>query len=83
MRKLTLTATVANGSGDTVWGCEETSWKATGDQVTFTANEPGTYRIHAANNGTESVFILTVTAAATPEPTATPAPAPESQAEST
>ena len=79
----TLTATVANGSGDTVWGCEETSWKATGDQVTFTANEPGTYRIHAANNGTESVFILTVTAAATPEPTATPAPAPESQAEST
>lgn len=78
----TLTATVANGSGDTVWGCEETSWKATGDQVTFTANEPGTYRIHAANNGTESVFILTVTAAATPEPTATPAPAPESQAES-
>lgn len=78
----TLTATVANGSGDTVWGCEETSWKATGDQVTFTANEPGTYRIHAANNGTESVFILTVTAAATPEPTATPAPVPESQAES-
>ena len=78
----TLTATVANGSGDTVWGCEETSWKATGDQVTFTANEPGTYRIHAANNGTESVFILTVTAAATPEPTATLAPAPESQAES-
>ena len=79
----TLTATVANGSGDTVWGCEETSWKATGDQVTFTANEPGTYRIHAANNGTESVFILTVTAAATPEPTATPAPASESQTEST
>ena len=70
----TLTATVANGSGDIVWGCEETSWRATGEQVTFTANEPGTYRIHAANNGADSVFILTVSAAATPEPTAAPEP---------
>ena len=70
----TLTATVENGSGDTVWGCEETSWRATGTQVTFTANEPGTYHIHAANNGVDSVFILTVSAAATPEPTAVPEP---------
>lgn len=70
----TLTATVANGSGDTVWGCEETSWRATGEQVTFTANEPGTYRIHAANNGADSVFIVTVNAAATPVPTAAPEP---------
>ena len=34
----TLTATVTNGNGDTVWGCEETSWRMTGNQVTFTAN---------------------------------------------
>ena len=44
--------------------------------MTFTANEPGTYRIHAANNGADSVFVLTVSAAATPEPTAVPTPAP-------
>ena len=46
-------------------------------QVTFTANEPGTYHIHAANNGADSVFVLTVSAAATPEPTAVPTPMPE------
>ena len=73
----TLTATVENGSGDTLWGCEETSWRTTGTQVTFTANEPGTYHIHAANNGADSVFVLTVSAAATPEPTAAPTPMPE------
>lgn len=74
----TLTATVENGSGDTLWGCEETSWRTTGTQVTFTANEPGTYHIHAVNNGADSVFVLTVSAAATPEPTAVPTPMPES-----
>ena len=73
----TLTATVENGSGDTLWGCEETSWRTTGTQVTFTANEPGTYHIHAVNNGADSVFVLTVSAAATPEPTAVPTPVPE------
>ena len=73
----TLTATVENGSGDTLWGCEETSWRTTGTQVTFTANEPGTYHIHAVNNGADSVFVLTVSAAATPEPTAVPTPMPE------
>ena len=73
----TLTATVENGSGDTLWGCEETSWRTTGTQVTFTANEPGTYHIHAVNNGADSVFVLNVSAAATPEPTAVPTPMPE------
>ena len=66
-----------NGSGDTLWGCEETSWRTTGTQVTFTANEPGTYHIHAVNNGADSVFVLTVSAAAAPEPTAVPTPMPE------
>ena len=73
----TLTATVQNKQGDVTWSCDETSWKATGDQVTFTANEAGTYHIHAANNGADSVFVLTVSAAATPEPTAVPTPMPE------
>ena len=70
----TLTATVTNAVGDINWGCEETSWRTTGTQVTFTANEPGTYHIHAANNGADSVFVVTVSAAATPEPTAAPVP---------
>ena len=51
--------------------------RTTGTQVTFTANEPGTYHIHAVNNGADSVFVLTVSAAATPEPTAVPTPMPE------
>ena len=72
----TLTATIGNGSGDTVWGCEETSWRASGEQVTFTANEAGTYRIHAANNGTDSVFVVTVNPAPTQAPTPTPSPTP-------
>ena len=76
----TLTATIGNGSGETVWGCEETSWRASGEQVTFTANEAGTYRIHAANNGTDSVFVVTVnpapTQAPTPAPTQAPTPTP-------
>ena len=72
----TLTATVENGSGDTLWGCEETSWRTT-HAVTFTANEPGTYHIHAVNNGADSVFVLTVSAALRPEPTAVPTPMPD------
>jgi hypothetical protein len=72
----TLTATIGNGSGETVWGCEETSWRASGEQVTFTANEAGTYRIHAANNGTDSVFVVTVNPAPTQAPTPTPTQAP-------
>ena len=78
---MTLTATIGNGSGETVWGCEETSWRASGEQVTFTANEAGTYHIHAANNGTDSVFVVTVNPAPTQAPTPTPGPTqpPETQ----
>lgn len=83
----TLTATVTNGNGDTVWGCEETSWRMTGNQVTFTANEAGTYHIHAVNNNVDAVFTVTVspapTQAPTPTPTPTPAPTPESTSTST
>lgn len=77
----TLTATVTNGNGDTVWGCEETSWRMTGNQVTFTANEAGTYHIHAVNNNVDAVFTVTVSPAPTQAPT--PAPTPESTSTST
>ena len=79
----TLTATVTNGTGDTVWGCEETSWRMTGNQVTFTANEAGTYHIHAVNNNVDAVFTVTVSPAPTQAPTPTPAPTPESTSTST
>lgn len=68
----TLNANVQNKQGDVSWSCDETSWKATGDQVTFTANQEGTYHIRANNNGAEAVFELRVSAAPTPTPTATP-----------
>ena len=79
----TLTATVTNGNGDTVWGCEETSWRMTGNQVTFSANEAGTYHIHAVNNNVDAVFTVTVSPAPTQAPTATPAPTPAPTPEST
>ena len=79
----TLTVTVTNGNGDTVWGCEETSWRMTGNQVTFTANEAGTYHIHAVNNNVDAVFTVTVSPAPTQAPTPTPAPTPESTSTST
>ena len=47
----TLNANVQNKQGDVTWRCDETSWQATGDQVTFTANQEGTYHIRASNNG--------------------------------
>lgn len=72
--KVTFTANVQNANGDVQWSCEETSWKATGNQVEFTANEAGTYHIHAVNNGADAVFTLHVNAAPTPTPTPTPAP---------
>lgn len=72
----TLTATVTNGNGDTVWGCEETSWRMTGNQVTFTANEAGTYHIHAVNNNVDAVFTVTVSPAPTQSPTPTQPPTP-------
>ena len=79
----TLTATVTNGNGDTVWGCEETSWRMHGNQVTFTANEAGTYHIHAVNNNVDAVFTVTVSPAPTQAPTPTPVPTPESTSTST
>lgn len=72
----TLNANVQNQSGDITWSCDETSWTATGNQVTFTANQEGTYHLRAKNNGAEAVFELKVSAAPTPAPAATPAPTP-------
>ena len=75
---VTLTANVQNASGDVQWSCEETSWKATGSQATFTANQEGTYHIHAVNNGADAVFTLRVNAAPTPVPPSAE-PSPDSQ----
>lgn len=74
----TLNANVQNKQGEVSWRCDETSWSATGDQVTFTANQEGTYHIRATNNGAEAVFVLSVSAAPTPTPapTSTPVPTP-------
>lgn len=72
----TLNANVQNKSGDVTWSCDETSWTATGDQVTFTANQEGTYHLRAKNNGAEAVFELQVSAAPTPTPAPTPSPTP-------
>lgn len=77
---VTLTANVQNASGDVQWSCEETSWKATGSQATFTANQEGTYHIHAVNNGADAVFTLRVNAASTPVPPS-PEPSPDSQSD--
>lgn len=77
---VTLSANVQNGSGDVQWSCEETSWKATGNQATFTANQEGTYHIHAVNNGADAVFTLHVNAA--PTPTQEPTPNPDVPTES-
>ena len=77
---VTLTANVQNASGDVQWSCEETSWKATGSQATFTANQEGTYHIHAVNNGADAVFMLRVNAAPTPVPPS-PEPSPDSQSD--
>ena len=71
-----LNATVQNKDGDVTWACDQTSWTATGDQVTFTANEPGTYTLRARNNGAEAVFMLTVNPAPTPSPSSAPSPSP-------
>lgn len=71
---VTLTANVQNQSGDVTWSCDETSWTATGTQVTFTANEQGTYHLRAKNNGAEAVFELRVDPRPTPTPTQSPPP---------
>ena len=72
----TLNANVQNKQGDVTWSCDETSWTATGDQVTFTANQEGTYHLRAKNNGAEAVFELKVSAAPTPTPSPAPTPTP-------
>lgn len=77
----TLNANVQNKNGDVTWSCDETSWTATGDQVTFTANQEGTYHLRAKNNGAEAVFELKVSAAPTPTPSPTPTPTPTPSAE--
>ena len=73
-----LNASVQHKEGAVTWSCDETSWTATGDQVTFTANQEGTYHLRARNNGAEAVFTLTVSPAPTPAPTPTPSRNPES-----
>lgn len=78
----TLNANVQNKNGDVTWSCDETSWTATGDQVTFTANEKGTYHLRAKNNGAEAVFVLTVNAAPTPQPQSQPSSESESTSSS-
>lgn len=75
----TLSANVQNKQGDVAWSCDETSWRATGDQVTFTANQAGTYHIRATNNGAEAVFVLQVSPAPTPQPVATATPKPQEE----
>lgn len=77
----TLNANVQNKQGDVSWRCDETSWSATGDQVTFTANQEGTYHIRATNNGAEAVFVLSVSAAPTPVPAPTASPAASSDSQ--
>ena len=72
----TLTANVQNQDGDVTWSCDETSWTATGNQVTFTANEQGTYHLRAKNNGAEAIFTLTVDPRPTPTPSPSPSPSP-------
>lgn len=79
----TLSANVQNQDGDVTWSCDETSWTATGNQVTFTANQEGTYHLRAKNNGAEAVFELKVSAAPTPTPSPTPSPTPTSESEDT
>lgn len=73
---VTLNASVQNQKGDITWTCDQTGWTATGAQVQFTANEPGTYTLRAKNNGAEGIFTLTVNPRATPAPTPTPSPTP-------
>lgn len=73
---VTLNASVQNQKGDITWTCDQTGWTATGAQVQFTANEPGTYTLRAKNNGAEGIFTLTVNPRATAAPTPTPSPTP-------
>lgn len=70
----TLSASVENGSGDTTWSCpQQPGWSATGNQVQFSASQPGRYYVQATNNGVTAELAIEVTAAPTPAPTPTPA----------
>ena len=66
----TLSASVENGSGETTWACPQLpSWSATGNQVQFSASQPGRYYVQATNNGVTAELAIEVTAAPTPIPT--------------
>lgn len=65
----TLSASVENGSGETTWACPQLpSWSATGNQVQFSASQPGRYYVQATNNGVTAELAIEVTAAPTPAP---------------
>lgn len=65
----TLSASVENGSGDTTWSCPQLpDWSATGNQVQFSAPQPGSYEVQATNNGVTAKLTIVVTAASTPTP---------------
>lgn len=65
----TLSASVENGSGDTTWACPQLpDWSATGNQVQFSAPQPGSYEVQATNNGVTAKLTIVVTAASTPTP---------------
>ena len=69
----TLSASVENGSGETTWACPQLpSWSATGNQVQFSASQPGRYYVQATNNGVTAELSIDVTAAPTPTPSPTP-----------
>lgn len=69
----TLSASVENGSGETTWACPQLpSWSATGNQVQFSASQPGRYYVQATNNGVTAELAIDVTAAPTPTPSPTP-----------
>ena len=60
----TLNASVENGSGDTTWTCPQLpDWSATGNQVQFSASQPGRYYVQATNNGATAELAIEVTAA--------------------
>ena len=44
------------------------SWAATGNQVQFSASQPGRYYVQATNNGVTAELAIEVTAAPTPAP---------------
>lgn len=68
----TLSASVENGSGETTWACPQLpSWSATGNQVQFSASQPGRYYVQATNNGVTAELAIEVTAAPTPAPSPT------------